>query len=185
MPSSPADPSQPSQLRETIKQVIREVFSDPLHPILDTFMASIPNYLEINPPLLPVSQITGFTKFTASAATSISAIESTSSGTYIDLATVGPQLTNLADGKYVVFVGVNDNSRFAASTTYVGVKVNSTEASDTNALRIPQTAGAQALLISASAGGANTVTMRYRVTDSGGSTSIGGRWMVALKYSNI
>jgi hypothetical protein len=62
------------------------------------FETTMLDRVNLNPPLLPVTQILGFSQFTAQAA-EVLASQTTTSTTYADLATVGPQLTGLAQRK--------------------------------------------------------------------------------------
>lgn len=141
-------------------------------------------WLEQNPPAIGISNILGFSQFTAQPATTISVSESTTSATYTDLLTVGPALTGLPDGKYMlIFGGLVTSS--AAGSAWMAPQINATAASDTNGLSCgagTTNSGAFACTVTLS-GGSNTITMKYR-TDSGATGTYTRRWLIALRYAN-
>src|SRR3990167_8443773 len=78
---------------------------------------------------IPVSQLSGFTSFTAQAAEIVTE-ETTTSLTYTDLATVGPTKTGLPDGLYLLIYGAAMASSAAGNAVYVSVEVNAAAAAD-------------------------------------------------------
>jgi hypothetical protein len=136
---------------------------------------------------IPITQIQGFSQFTATPATSVTTAETTSSTSYTDLATAGPSLTGLSDGSYLVLYSAVVDISSGAGPVFASPKINATEADDVDALetavlsRMTLTGFA---LKSLSNSGNNTVTMRYKVT---GATT--GRWrnrrLSVLKYANL
>lgn len=161
------------------------MLNDPLG-LPDSFRAWIPNYLETNPPLLPISQITGFAFFTAQPATKLFS-NSTMSATYTDLpADVGPTLTNLPGGKYVLLYGCSIAVDSALYFAYMSLKVNATEAVDADAIISQTTTATTAFgfMVATLSQPQNTVVARYRVT-AGGTGLFGSRELVALRYGNL
>ena len=86
--------------------LIARVFQDPRR-IPAVFWSYLQSWLEANPPLLPISQIVGFSQFTTVVANARRLAETTTSQRLTNLATVGPQLTGLSDGIYDVIVGLS------------------------------------------------------------------------------
>ena len=132
---------------------------------------------------IPVSQIIGFTTFTAQSAPLITASDTTTSTTYVDLAHAGPTLSNISNGKYVIAFGCNA-SNSGQNATYASPSVNGATPSDNDACSNAQAAsGSIARLTTATlSAGNNTVKIQYR-TAAGTATYL-NRWMVLLKYTN-
>jgi hypothetical protein len=133
---------------------------------------------------LPIGEIAGFLDvFTPQAATRIPTAQTTTSTSFTDLGTVGPQLSDIPDGQYLIGFGAamkNDTNR-----SLMGVKLNTTEAADTDCVWSEVTASvstATFLLKTLTNTGSNTITARYRVT--GGTGTFENRWLVALRVGN-
>lgn len=136
---------------------------------------------------MSVTQIPGFSQFTAQAATTVTTSQTTTSTSPADLATVGPSLTDLPDGVYVFFWGSHIQTSATGVASYVGVKVNSTEPTTTEAIFgdiaggfLPGFSFVQKTL---SNGGANTAVLRYWMASAGTGT-YRDRRLLALRVSN-
>lgn len=132
---------------------------------------------------ITISQIVGFQQFAAQVATSILTSETTTSTSYTDLATPGPQLTTLPDGRYVLLFGA------FASNSGTGVSVFSPTINNAAAVDADQggMSGTQGLYSTRAttatlASGTNTVKLQYKV-NSGTGTFL-NRWLIALRYAN-
>ena len=91
------------------------LLAEPLH-FPDEFKRWMLDYFAVNPPQIPYSHIFGSRINLAREGNYVAAQEScASSATYVDLATVGPQLTNVADGKYLVMYGASSRGRTSIS----------------------------------------------------------------------
>lgn len=148
-------------------------------------LGELRTWLEQNPPAIPVTQILGFAQFTALAAPYIGATESTTSTSFTDLATVGPVLTGLSDGQYVVMFGCTAKSA-AADEADMGIAVNTNGVDPTQTvvtLTNSFTSMAIAVVVQLRGGGNNSITAKY-LSLNGGSASFGRRWMLALRFSN-
>lgn len=164
-----------------------DVLSDPMN-LPSTFWDYMVKRWLRDAPVFPISQVFGFAQFTATSATRVSTAETTTSTTPTDLATVGPSLSNLPDGKYLFLFGCAGFVPNTVNSLYMGVKINSTEAdvnnaafcSATNSAWVPMITGVTASL---SNNGSNTVTSRYWVDGSTGHFQY--RWLIALKYGNL
>lgn len=106
------------------KDLLQELFSDPtLLP--DSIKSWLPNYLGTNPPDIPIDNVVGFQQNAVTSAPVINAVETVQSVPYKDLTTVGPTLTGLSDGTYVVVYGCaamisTGNSRARANISLNG-----------------------------------------------------------------
>lgn len=135
---------------------------------------------------LPITNIIGFQQFTVQNAPFIFTSQSRTSSTYGDLATVGPTLTGLPDGKYVIMFGC---ASAAAGGTEAGmsVQINSDAVdSDDSVVSAASslTAGSIAVVKTLSAGGNNSITAKYASLDNVNSATFARRWLLALRYAN-
>ena len=133
---------------------------------------------------IPVSQLSGFTGFTAQVAV-IATDEGTSSLTYTDLATVGPQLSGLPGGQYLLIYGATMRETGAENAISVSLQVNSTTAEDSDralktGLLDQSVSRATTKELSSSN---NTITLKYRV--DGGTGNASARWLVDHKYQEL
>lgn len=151
------------------------------------FLGQLRTWLEQNPPAIPVTQILGFSQFTAQAdRVSNTASESTVSTTYTDLATVGPRLTGLPDGKYLVVFGAGAQTSVAGIGAVMSISVNGATPVDADGATVQSASiagGTSAVLKTLSSGGNNTLSVQYRIDGA----ATGGwllRWLIALRYAN-
>jgi hypothetical protein len=137
----------------------------------------------------PASQISGFQQFLAQSAPSVLTIESTTVTTYGDLATVGPSLTGLSDGNYIVLFGCRANGA-AADSARMSISVNGTAASDSDDCQsdsqnlIAGMSVMRAVPKRLNAGGNNTIVAKYR-SQVGANVSFGNRWLTAIRWANL
>lgn len=136
---------------------------------------------------LPISQVVGFKQFTAQADVDNSEARR-NTNTYGDPTTgnAGPELTGLPDGKYVLFYGALAwDFSGGGGTTYMAPKVNSTEATNADAVSTTaNTAGISVMraVLKDLTGGSNTVTLRYNMSTGTGRWD--NRFLIALRYAN-
>ena len=153
------------------------------------FKSWLIDFIAVNIPQIPVSQIVGFKQVeqvevtTANVATS----GTTTSGTYTDLASAGPEITGLRDGQYLIFFGCRYMWNSAAQVTYMSLSVNGSAASDADACTTVA-AGASSVVSAVtktlSNGNANTLTAKYR-TDAGTTGSYIERWLIAQRIGPV
>ena len=131
----------------------------------------------------PFDQQLGGKSFRATGAR-IDTEQTTTSVTYTDLATVGPTISDLPGGRYIVFFGATLYNG-GAGASYMGVKVNSTEATDTIAIRAEsaERASSSSIFLTDLPLGSNTLQARYR--DDGVTAGFSRRFLIALKYANL
>ena len=178
---------------ESNLSLIEKVLAKPevISQVAPNFFAYMVDYLAVNQPFIPISQISGFSQFTAQYAT-VSTEQAITSSTYGNLGTTGPQITGLPDGKYLFIYGAALEGRPTDNATiaWMSVSFNGAAASDNDGIRqqgelaIPASRATVATLQN---NGNNTVTAKYRWESSGTPASnptASYRWLVALKYAN-
>lgn len=171
----------------TVQDEMMQLLSNPmdLPPVFWDYM--IQRWLA-DAPVFPATQVFGFLQFTAIVAPPIATAETRATSTFGDLATVGPTLTGLPDGNYLLAFGAGAAGSPGVSNALMSAQVNAT----------PVAAGEYTYTSSASAtsvmrilakplnnGGANTVTAKYASSNNAFSCTWADRWMLVLKYSNL
>lgn len=135
---------------------------------------------------IPISQISGFSGFTAQAATPVITSEGTTSTTFTNLATTGPELTGLADGQYVFIFGCSSVNSGAAtaqmSLSYNGAAPSGSDSADNSVNVFSGTA--RAVTKTLSNGGNNTVTCKYMSSSGASTATFYNRWLVGIKFAN-
>ena len=147
----------------------------------DKLKSWLVEYVAVNGALIPSSQIQGFSQLTP-IQSQVLTNEGTSSTSYTNLATTGPEVTGLADGTYLLIFGAVFDS--SGPDGYMSPSVNGASPSDNDAaFQQPAAANrfniARAVTKSIANNNNNTITMKYRVTS--GAPSFKYRWMVALR----
>lgn len=176
--------------------LLKKMFSSPLE-IPAEFKAWLVSYLEANPPELPFTQLFGYQNFISTQvsvhpAADIPGQEGVSSVTYADAATVGPQITGLRNGLYIVAYGCTAAVNTATDSGYAAVSINGDTPSDNDAIRWRAglnsvgnsifTPGSRLINKSLTSNDDNSIKLRYRVT--GGTIDVSNRWLVAIRYAN-
>ena len=168
----------------SIAAQVYELLSDPMSLPPAFWNYATQSWLK-DSPVFPISQVFGFTQFTAQVGNYIDTLETLAvNGAYTALATDGPAITGLPDGHYVFFFG---SISTGGSNNYMGLRVNGTDPSDSDTCYLPVGAGGttpntRAVVYALSNNGNNTVVCRYK-TDSQPAT-FRKRWLIALKYAN-
>jgi hypothetical protein len=167
---------------------LERMFADPtLLP--GNFKQWLTTWSEVNPPTLPISQVFGFSGYVAQLARAGTGtgLEGRLSAAYGNLATVGPELSSLVDGNYLLLYGAQAE-RGGTSTAYMAPSVNGAAAADSAAAWSQSDtliATVNASLAVLNAGGLNDVVMQYRSEDGVSTCQWGARWLVAFKYSEL
>lgn len=183
--SLPPDPSQPNPLTTAVQGIVENYLSDPLN-LPDAFRSWIPAFIEVQPPVLPISQVSGFSQFQATASYTAGSFNPTAGNTFATVA--APSLTSLPDGGYLVLFGFQ--AQISNSGVRSGISINgATPAApfclvqNNDAADLIQMSAAAAFVTTMS-NGLNTLQTQY---DSNLSVSVGAvqdRWIIALKYAN-
>ena len=163
---------------------------DSMNDLSPKALGELRSWLEGSGFQLPISQVVGFSQFTAQYAT-VGTEEAITSSSFSNLATVGPELTNLPPGKYLFLFGAALEGRPTDNATiaWMSLSFNGSTAQESDGIRqqgalaIPASRATITTLRSAS----NTVTAKYKWTSSGTPASnptASYRWLVSLKYAN-
>jgi hypothetical protein len=145
------------------------------------------DYLAQNIPPIPVNQLLGYVQTRAYVAEDIVTSEAQVSSSYDDLATVGPILTGMADGSYLVFHGCEIKSADGFSAKgWEALSINGSTPSDTKACRAFNGGtrvdiAFRGELVTLDVGGNNEIAMQYR--SSLGIASFARRWMIAIRVA--
>jgi hypothetical protein len=160
---------------------------DSIFDFSDEALQQLRLWLEMHPPAIPVAQVLGFAAFTALPAPTIQpgVAETTNSLVYTNLATVGPQLSGVPAGQYIILFGALASSSTGSAAALMGISINGAVALDAEATGTAQTGGTTAVMtavVKTLPLASNSIVAKYRV-DAGTGTYV-RRWLIALKYSN-
>lgn len=185
---TPNDLANIDQGDETLMlKVIKTMIARP-QKVPQEFWGLITDQIQVGNLLLPISQIIGFSQFTAVQATTILTTETTSSASYTDLGTVGPTLTGLPDGDYVLLYGAACKTSSAGDATGANfsISLNGAAPSDDDLGGTSDDNWATATMFAKktlSSNNQNTVTLQY-LCRGGATGSFARRVLLALKVSN-
>lgn len=154
----------------------------------DSAKVWIADYVSQNS-LLPISQVQGFTQFVAQQNV-VTANESTSSTSYVDLATVGPEIDGLAKGKYVILYGC---AIAGASDTdgLASLSINSAAPDDNDGIHGGSPTGdilsmsVARVLVKDLTENENTLRMKFRRELGAGTVTFWQRWLVTLRIASL
>jgi hypothetical protein len=171
------------EVPEWFRQYLRAGLKETFRSVPDEFVSWMVDKNSMYGLGVPIGQVIGFTQFVAQSADRITTTGNRTSATYGDLDdSAAPVLTGLPDGQYVLMFGATQTG--TSFDNYMGVKVNTTEATDALAVLYKGIQnGMTAIVSTLDGGGNNTVTTRYRVT-SGGTSTYTQRWLIAIKFAN-
>lgn len=149
------------------------------------FQSWLVDFIAVNIPQIPISQIVGFSQFTANQS-QILASESTTSTSFADLTTLGPQVSGLSAGQYLLLYGATGENS-AGSHAYISVSVNGAAAVDADAAVVePISTTMDFTLMRAVTKtvdeASNSFTLKYKV--GAGTGTFYNRWMIVLRIGN-
>ena len=161
--------------------IIQNIFG-----VSSDFLGQLRTWLEQNPPSIPITQILGFTQFIASHA-EVGTRETTVSLSYADLATVGPELSTLGPGTYLIMYGGGSFNSSGNEACWISLDINGAGATDSDGCRVDSlpTTGEQSMmraLVKTLSAESNTLTVKYKT--GGGTASFENRWLIAIKVAN-
>jgi hypothetical protein len=145
------------------------------HPLLfpDDFKAWLQDWIAVNIPKIPISQIYGFKIHSVKSGAEVATAEALTSSSYIDLTTVGPEVENLVNGFYVVMFGGHSQS------ILMGLSVDGGAVDEEQIANLNEDSGGAIALLDLTTGDhQHTVTAKYK---SAGGGTVSERWMHALK----
>lgn len=173
-------------------ELVKRILGNPAY-FPEAFKSWVVQYMAVNQELIPRSLIQG-SFFSSSNVAEVATSESTSSGSYTNLSTTGPELTGLSDGIYLLLFGSVVYDVANSFSGNMSLSYNGSTAVDADSLSVAYTvsegAAVEQLGVSASRAvlktlendNNNTVTAKYK---SGGTTvDFYYRWLIALKVGN-
>lgn len=160
---------------------------DNIYDVSPSFLGDLGMWFTQNPFSINLAQMPGYNQLTPYVADRIAPEENgtMASGTWADLATVGPKLDSLPDGKYLVMWGCTAWTSDVTGQVKMSISVNGGTPTEADKAYVRTATGsgcASATVYTLNAGGANTLKAQY---SKGGQTSgtWGGRWLVAIRVS--
>lgn len=178
--------SQQTQAPDWFIRYLRAALADPLFSIPKTFETWMADRVAVAGFDVPIGQIVGFSRYTAQAADLIVAEESTTSTTFGDLTTPGPELTGLPDGNYLFLYGAAASGSVGGGAAAMSIQVNADAVAlnDAAASQAPEFVSTAIAVVKPLTENNNTVTAKY-LSSNGDSVSFLRRWLIALRYSNL
>lgn len=183
------DPSLPLQQDE--RRLLERLLGEPA-ALPQTFWAALIDRMVVElPHQIPIYQLQGFQQFSATSATILTG-ESTTSGTYTNLATTGPEITGLSKGKYLIFFGAGacNTGNTLGWQAAMSLSINSAAASENDRCMAAHQASSSAGTVSISrtvektlSQESNTVTCKYRLA-FGGTAFFEYRWLIVQRIGN-
>jgi hypothetical protein len=179
------------ELSDHDREQIDKLFGNWL-AIPDTFKSALADYVAQNS-LIPVSQLRGFTQLVAQQ-DEIFTPESTTSTSYADLTTAGPQLTGLERGVYIIQYGCECGATpipASADSAIMSPSINGATPDETarvvfqSLFSTAQLSAnvARALRVELSEND-NSIKLQYRCINGNG-VSFADRWLTALRIGNL
>ena len=149
------------------------------------FKSWLIDFIAVNIPQIPISQVTGFKQveqvevFTAEVLTS----QTTTSTSYTNLGTVGPEKTGLRAGQYLILFGSRQGTSSSGTASSMSVSINGAAASDNDqawSATISLDVSVSRAVVKNLALASNTITCKYRAV-FGGTSTFTNRWLVAQR----
>lgn len=172
-------PSQPQHgpLEEAQRDLLKRLLASPLD-FPDAFKRWVGDYFAQNVPLIPFGSILGARVNIAKSGDFIATTQGPGTGSYGDLATVGPSITGLANGVYIVLWGATTTG--GEHQGFMGISVNGDTPTDTSA------AGSSfdqdivgGRIVTVAADHNNSIVCKYK----GGQQNWGRRWISVIRVA--
>lgn len=164
------------------QQQLLAALADPLFNVPKAFETWVVDRVAVAGLNIGIGQIVGFNQFTLQGAPQIGGDETTSSVTYTNLATVGPELDGIPAGQYAFFFGA---VLTGSATSWMSLKVNTTEANDDDAILCGGSAlpvPCMTVVTKTLTDPNNTVLCRYKV--DAGTCHYTKRFLYGLRFAN-
>lgn len=173
---------------EKTRGLIQRIFGSP-NAIPATFWAYAKSMQEADQPMIPFSSVFGAPLVRPHDAPRVNTAEATTSTAYTNLATVGPELTGLPDGLYVIWFGSGAKTTNVAAFAFTGLQVNGVDpADDSESTESPVVAGylpgSTVVVKTLAGGGNNTLRLRYRIQAVPETGTFNKRFLIALRAAN-
>lgn len=173
---------------EKTRGLIQRIFGSP-NAIPASFWAYAKSMQEADQPMIPFSSVFGAPLVRPHDAPRINTAEATTSVAYTNLATVGPELSGLPDGVYVIWFGAGAKTTNAAALAFTGLQVNGTgPADDSESVESPAVGGffpgSTVVVKTLQTGGNNSLRLRYRIQTAPETATFNKRFLIALRAAN-
>jgi hypothetical protein len=161
---------------------VRRLFGHP-EDFPPEFKEWLIDFIAVNIPQIPISQITGFGQYTAFVGTRVDGQNSTSSSSYVELDSGHPQITGLGKGSYLIYHGCALEASGALITARQSLKFNDEVAVSDHAILGEGTSihSASRVVQKTFDGSNNTIKCVYQ-QEGGGTAFFELRWLIAIKY---
>lgn len=177
---------------EETQSVIRFLSNPAVFP--DAFKSWIVQYIALNGEQIPRSQIVGGGNLPNKTA-EVDTFQSTTSATYTNLSTTGPEITGLSDGTYLVQHGCTMDCVSETWSGYQSLSYNGSTAVDGDAVIQGFTVtggaateklivtGSRSIIKSLANDNNNTITAKYK-SGAGHTVNFYYRWVIAIKLGS-
>jgi hypothetical protein len=143
------------------------------------------DFLAVNIPQIPISQITGFGQFTATVGSRVDGQSSTTSSSYVELDGGHPQITGLGKGSYLIYHGCALEASSDVITARQSLKFNEeTPVSDNAILGEGMHIFSASRVVQKTFTGPNNTIKCVYAQEGGGTAYFELRWIIAIKYAN-
>lgn len=137
---------------------------------------------------IPITQVLGFSGFTATV-DQVTGTDTTTSTSYVSPTTVtGPTISGLADGQYVVVLKANLKTSSSSGLALASMSYNGSTPLDTDAAVCGVTTGLTSCVgiakVTLNNGGNNTIDTQFRSEFNTVTVTLGNRTLVALRFAN-
>jgi hypothetical protein len=147
----------------------------------DEFKTWLADYVATNIPLIPFQSFLGARLNIARSGDYIATEEGTTSASYVDLATVGPQITGLVNGVYLALYGARLNATDFAG---MSISVNGGTPSDDDMISSGQAGTmARGSVFNLQQDHNNSLRIKYKNIHGGLTKNFSNRWLVAIRVS--
>lgn len=183
----------PNQLTDSERKLMQKMLAAP-ESFPGEFWSSIINKVQMDIGKLPGSQIVGGVSNLRFGLDGIATSQSTSSSSYTDLSTVGPTLSGISNGSYLIMFGAVVSVVASVFNANMSIQVNDTSATDADCIQVgfagPEgpgvesstLSGMRAVLKTLDADNNNTITCKYKGNGIG--ASFLNRWLFYIKVGN-
>lgn len=156
------------------------------------FLPYVMDWLQTQRLSIPIGQVFGFQQFLSTQVTvyisNLTVTETTTSGAYTDLTTVGPEITALPDGKYIVLVCAAAFVSGSATDGWMSYSANGDAANDGRGSRCATVNALSGIVmvstVTLNNGGNNDLKAKYKSSDGATSALFTNRCLLAIRYDN-
>ena len=183
---SPADPGKDKRLSSEDRQLLNRLLRDPTEYPKE-LGSWIQRYLGVYPPQFVASEVAGLAQTNFSPLSSINNSEAYGATAWGNTATVGPTLSGLRSGRYVLLWEALLKTSNATYFASLAPSVNGADPDSTTAIRSRNVdvLSAMAFTLAELPLPNNTVTMKYRMENAAASGTFNDRQLLAIRIGNV